>query len=1174
VAITGLGGAVSYLIARVSGPHLPVWPFGVFAGMVVAGGVLYAAGQWHMNPAAGRWLVPRPPEGFADRAELGSVVRALTASGGGPVVLTTGLVGAGGFGKTTLAARACHDRAVRRRFRAGVWVTVGRDADGATLAARISEAVRQLGGDPAGFTGLEEAGRALAAALSRIPGPVLLVADDVWTQAQLEPFLAAGNAARLLVTTRRPAVLGGTGAQRVKVDQVSAAVAERMLARGLPPVPAAQVRELADLAGGWPLLLNLVNRRIADDVNRGAAVTTAAADAAARLRRGGPAALDLADSGRRETAAAATIGYSLDLLGAQGRDRFLELGIFAEDSEVPVAAAALLWHGTAGLDEADALALCERMDSLSLLSLAWSGDARVITLHDVIRDYARSELGPPRLAELNRVLVDAAAADLPPAGPLAGTEGGPAVAWWEQGVDAHHRPGVVGRYLSGHLVWHLREAGRIAAAEALACDLRWAGMRLASADPAAVAADLSLAGTERAARMRVPLGRAAYLLARTVPETAVVDILHSRLAGDPDWGVQVAALRDGCGRPRLVNRWPLPDLPQSALRAVLEGHQGFIYAVCPVTADGRHLLASGGLDGTVRIWDPATGEQARILQGHQDTVSAVCPVTAGSRDLLASVGDDGTVRIWDPATGEQARILQGHQDTVSAVCPVTVAGRHLLASGGADRTVRIWDPATGEQARILQGHQDTVSAVCPVTVAGRHLLASGGLDGTVRIWDPATGEQARILQGHQGPVNAVCPVTADGQDLLASGGADRTVRIWDPATGEQARVLQGHQDGVSALCPVTADGQDLLASGGADRTVRIWDPATGEQARILQSHRKWVLAVCPVTVAGRHLLASGGLDGTVRVWDPATGEHSRALQGHQDTVLAVCPVTVAGRHPLASGGLDQTVRIWDPATGEQARILQGHQGPVSAVCPVTVAGRHLLASGGLDQTVRIWDPATGEQARILQGHQGPVNAVCPVTTGARHLLASGGDDGAVRIWDPATGEQARILQGHQGPVNAVCPVTTGTRHLLASGGDDGAVRIWDPATGEQARILQGHQGPVFAVCPVTVAGRHLLASGGDDGAVRIWDPATGEQARILQGHQGPVFAVCPVTVAGRHLLASGGTDQTVRVWDPATGEQARALMRVDGPLHACAQIGAKGLAAGGALGLYVFDYLP
>jgi hypothetical protein len=119
-------------------------------------------------------------------------------------------------------------------------------------------------------------------------------------------------------------------------------------------------------------------------------------------------------------------------------------------------------------------------------------------------------------------------------------------------------------------------------------------MRLASAGPAAVAADLSVAGTERAARMRVPLGQAAHLLAPTVPERAVVDILHSRLADDPDWGVQVAALRDGCGRPRLVNRWPLPDLPQPALRAVLEGHQSGVVAVCPVTVGGRR--AENGAD--------------------------------------------------------------------------------------------------------------------------------------------------------------------------------------------------------------------------------------------------------------------------------------------------------------------------------------------------------------------------------------------------------------------------------------------------------------------------------------------------------------------------------------------------------------------------------------------------
>ncbi|MGH3123454.1 MAG: NB-ARC domain-containing protein, partial [Streptosporangiaceae bacterium] len=144
------------------------------------------------------------------------MVSALTEAGG-PVALTTGLVGAGGFGKTMLAERACQDRAVRRRFPGGVcWVTVGRELDGERLAQRISEAVWNLGGEGRTFASLEEAGRALTAALAARSW-MLLVADDVWTSGQLAPFVTAGQAGRLLVTTRRPAVLAGTAARRVEV---------------------------------------------------------------------------------------------------------------------------------------------------------------------------------------------------------------------------------------------------------------------------------------------------------------------------------------------------------------------------------------------------------------------------------------------------------------------------------------------------------------------------------------------------------------------------------------------------------------------------------------------------------------------------------------------------------------------------------------------------------------------------------------------------------------------------------------------------------------------------------------------------------------------------------------------------------------------------------------------
>ena len=573
---------------------------------------------------------------------------------------------------------------------------------------------------------------------------------------------------------------------------------------------------------------------------------------------------------------------------------------------------------------------------------------------------------------------------------------------------------------------------------------------------------------------------------------------------------------------------------------VLDGHQGPVHGVCPVTVAGQTLLASVSADSTVRIWDPKTGKQRAVLEGHPSAVNGVCPLSVAGRALLASAGGDSTVRIWDPETGQQRAVLEGHQAAVYGVCPVTVAGRALLASAGGDSTVRIWDPETGKQCAVLDGHQAAVNGVCPVTVAGRTLLASASGDRTVRIWDPETGQQRAVLDGHQAPINGVCPVTVAGRTLLASASGDRTVRIWDPETGQQRAVLDGHQAPVYGVCPVTVAGRTLLASAGGDRMVRIWDPETGEQHAVLEGHLAPGKGVCPVTVAGRTLLASASGDSTVRIWDPETSEQRAVLEGHPSAINGVCEVTVAGRTLLASASGDSTVRIWDPETGEQRAVLEGHRAWVNDVCPVTVAGRTLLASRALlasagdDGTVRIWDPETSEQRAVLDGHPSAVNGVCPVTVAGRALLASAGDDGTVRIWDPETSEQRAVLEGHQDPVHGICPVTVAGRALLASAGADSTVRIWDPETGEQRAVLEGHQDPVNGVCQVTVAGRALLASAGADSTVRIWDPETGEQRAVLDGHQTWANRLCPVTVAGRALLASAGADGTVRIWDPET----------------------------------------
>ena len=102
--------------------------------------------EWPRVPGRGRDArlsqAPAVP-GWVDRGELAEVVSALTDPDSGPVALTTGLVGAGGFGKTMLAAKACQDREVMQRFGGGImWVTVGRDAHGARLAECVRYFVR------------------------------------------------------------------------------------------------------------------------------------------------------------------------------------------------------------------------------------------------------------------------------------------------------------------------------------------------------------------------------------------------------------------------------------------------------------------------------------------------------------------------------------------------------------------------------------------------------------------------------------------------------------------------------------------------------------------------------------------------------------------------------------------------------------------------------------------------------------------------------------------------------------------------------------------------------------------------------------------------------------------------------------------------------------------------
>ncbi len=278
----------------------------------------------------------------------------------------------------------------------------------------------------------------------------LLVLDDVWEPEQLAPFTEGGKGCARLVTTRVPELLAGRGAA-VRVDQMSPEQARALLTAGLPPLDPAVAEGLLAVTGRWPLLLRLVNKILADYARVAPDVSAQGAVLLERLRAGGPAVVDdlLGEAGRgldvgqpqeRAQAVRATIGASTSLLDRDDAERFAELGVFAEDETIPFSLVARLWQATAGLDD-----LRPRRYASGWPSSPWcprAARAGGITLHDVIRDFLRAELGQQRLAELNGTLLDAVAADLPAASPQDPERLPPVrVAWWELGRE---RPVPVG----------------------------------------------------------------------------------------------------------------------------------------------------------------------------------------------------------------------------------------------------------------------------------------------------------------------------------------------------------------------------------------------------------------------------------------------------------------------------------------------------------------------------------------------------------------------------------------------------------------------------------------------------------------------------------------------------------------------------------------------------------
>lgn len=291
--------------------------------------------------------------------------------------------------------------------------------------------------------------------------------------------------------------------------------------------------------------------------------------------------------------------------------------------------------------------------------------------------------------------------------------------------------------------------------------------------------------------------------------------------------------------------------PVGAVRA-LEGHTNEVRGVA-FSPDGRYAL-SGSKDETMRLWDLATGKEARVFRGHTKEVWAVAYHPNGRQVFSASW--DATVKLWDANTGKEVRTFNHPKDVNSVV--VSRDGRWML-TGSDDTNLRLWDLTTNQEVRRYPGHTDFVYGVA-FSPDGQQ-VASGSTDKTVWVYETATGKKVREISGQTAPTNNVA-FSHDGRHVFSCG--DSAAHVWDVATGKEVRKFEvaGSSGYVLALA-LSPDGRRLL-TGHEDRMVRLWDVATGKAVQRFEGHTGPVNCVAFSADGGRGI--SGGADNTVRIW--------------------------------------------------------------------------------------------------------------------------------------------------------------------------------------------------------------------------------------------------------------------------------------------------------------------
>jgi WD40 repeat protein len=397
----------------------------------------------------------------------------------------------------------------------------------------------------------------------------------------------------------------------------------------------------------------------------------------------------------------------------------------------------------------------------------------------------------------------------------------------------------------------------------------------------------------------------------------------------------------------------------------------------------RDTIAVGLQSYDIVFLDPIMGGQKVIFSGHTGLVGSLAFSLDGK--LLASGGHDKAINLWDIQTGGIIKTFYGHTDYIHSIS--ISSDCTTIVSGAMDREIRLWEIQTGECYHIIKQSGAVTCVSFSPTNPQRLVSASGG---KVQHWNI---DGRRIGPTYDGSHAAF---SSDGAQFVLCQGA--AVIVCDTDSGRIMTKFLG-ADSKFEHCCFSPDGGSIAVAAGY--TIYVWDITSFNPCLVgtFVGHTSYISSLMFSSS-----LISTSYDMSVRFWQICASSMHSATSDPKPKPLSLAPIKSITLHTqdsfVISSDSDGVVKTWDILTGHcRATFQTPGRGPGQG--NVQLVNGRLTSVWWADQKINIWDVEKGELLQSVDAPGHKVEGVRISGDGSKVFCLS---MTSIQAWSILTGE--------------------------------------------------------------------------------------------------------------------------------------------------------------------------